>query len=118
MAARPPHLHTTCQILKSLFGGLSKVQSCIKSRWSRNTLFCQDCNLEKTPVMGTVGTTYILRTGEGVRSSDCLGPAQGSTGSHFPLMTSTSKMLRNSLLVKDTDSDTILPFFPALHYAS
>lgn len=59
-----------------------------------NTLLSQGYVLEMAPTVGTVGKTYIPRTGERLRSlrfPDCLSPAWGSIRGHVIKMASSNK---------------------------
>lgn len=79
VATRWVDLCTTRQNLQPLYRGFNLVHARISPDGLNNLMLSQGFVLETVPTVGTVGRTYIPRTG-GAVGPPCLHLAQGSTG--------------------------------------
>ena len=69
---RSPYL--PARILKFYIEALTGFSHVFSPDGLNNTLLSQGHVLERAPMVGTVGRTYIPRTREGVKSFHCPGP--------------------------------------------
>lgn len=66
-------LHPPARILKVYTEDLAGLSHKHSPDGLNNTLFSQGCNLERAARVGVLDKTYIPRTGEEMRSFNCLG---------------------------------------------